>query len=237
VQRPRRAGVESLLESDIPAVAAASPDGSFATADLYHSIESGAYPEWQLWMQTMAPADADKLDFDPLDATKARPRPCGLPRGPASRACPRMSCTAGPCSGSRCRRLRQPGPLGASPHVKEYLGLQRRAPTSQGVVIEKPCVRACLRQGATAGPVPRLHSPSRREPARRPRADVAGGTVPARARGLHGPEPEPRQLLQRQRAAGAVAGPCRARRPHPCRPSAMCCFPLYVLDSMRSNSQ
>ena len=75
VQRPRRAGVESLLDSDIPAVAAASPDGSFATADLYHSIESGVYPEWQLWMQTMAPAVADSLDFDPLDATKARPAP------------------------------------------------------------------------------------------------------------------------------------------------------------------
>ncbi len=116
VQRLRRVGVESLLESDIPALAAASPDGSFATADLYNSIESGTYPEWQLWMQTMAPAVADALDFDPLDATKARPRPCGLPCGPASRACPRMppGCASGPCSGSHFCRLRQPGPLGCA---------------------------------------------------------------------------------------------------------------------------
>jgi catalase len=46
---------------------------SHATADLYESIAKGDYPEWQLCIQTMDPADEDRFDFDPLDVTKVWP--------------------------------------------------------------------------------------------------------------------------------------------------------------------
>ncbi len=45
-------------------------DFSHATRDLYEAIESGDYPEWDLYVQTLNPQDMDNFDFDPLDATK-----------------------------------------------------------------------------------------------------------------------------------------------------------------------
>ncbi|WP_338751300.1 catalase [Bacillus sp. FJAT-52991] len=45
-------------------------DFNHATRDLYEAIESGNYPEWDLYVQVLDPADMDKFDFDPLDATK-----------------------------------------------------------------------------------------------------------------------------------------------------------------------
>ncbi|MDV2685825.1 catalase [Alkalihalophilus lindianensis] len=41
-----------------------------ASQDLYEAIEQGDYPEWDLYVQILDPADMDKFDFDPLDATK-----------------------------------------------------------------------------------------------------------------------------------------------------------------------
>ena len=66
-------GEKNLLDSDIPALAAKSPDGAFARQDLVDAIAGGIFPEWYLYIQTLDPADQDKYDFDPLDVTKARP--------------------------------------------------------------------------------------------------------------------------------------------------------------------
>lgn len=44
-----------------------------ATVDLYDSIEDGDFPQWDLCVQTMDPAQENELDFDPLDATKTWP--------------------------------------------------------------------------------------------------------------------------------------------------------------------
>ncbi|RKD73310.1 catalase [Sinobaca qinghaiensis] len=41
-----------------------------ATDDLYNAIEEGNFPEWDLYVQILDPADIDNFDFDPLDATK-----------------------------------------------------------------------------------------------------------------------------------------------------------------------
>ena len=67
------AGEKNLLDADIPAIAAKSPDGAFARQDLVDAIAGGNFPEWYLYIQTLDPADQDKYDFDPLDPTKVRP--------------------------------------------------------------------------------------------------------------------------------------------------------------------
>lgn len=46
---------------------------SHATHDLYNHIAAGKFPEWNLQIQTMDPADQLNYDFDPLDATKVWP--------------------------------------------------------------------------------------------------------------------------------------------------------------------
>lgn len=43
---------------------------SHATQDLYEAIENGDFPQWDLYVQILDPADLDSFDFDPLDATK-----------------------------------------------------------------------------------------------------------------------------------------------------------------------
>ncbi|WP_059105799.1 catalase [Shouchella shacheensis] len=45
-------------------------DFNHATNDLYQAIEDGDYPEWDLYVQVLDPADLDSFDFHPLDATK-----------------------------------------------------------------------------------------------------------------------------------------------------------------------
>ena len=40
------------------------------THDLYNAIAGGDYPEWTFYVQLLDPEEQDKLDFDPLDATK-----------------------------------------------------------------------------------------------------------------------------------------------------------------------
>ena len=67
-----RTGEKNLLDGDVPALAAKSPDGAFARQDLVDAISSGNFPEWYLYIQTLDPADQDKYDFDPLDPTKVR---------------------------------------------------------------------------------------------------------------------------------------------------------------------
>ena len=83
-------GEKNLLDSDIPALAANSPDGAFARQDLVDAIAGGNFPEWYLYIQTLDPADQDKYDFDPLDVTKVRP------------TCTRMSPQGSPLPVSTC---------------------------------------------------------------------------------------------------------------------------------------
>ncbi len=45
-------------------------DFNHASRDLYEAIERGDYPQWELYVQVLDPADMDSFDFDPLDPTK-----------------------------------------------------------------------------------------------------------------------------------------------------------------------
>lgn len=47
-----------------------SKDFQHATVDLYENIAKGNFPSWDLYIQTMKASDFDKLDYNPLDATK-----------------------------------------------------------------------------------------------------------------------------------------------------------------------
>ena len=47
-----------------------SKDFQYATNDLYTQIREGHYPQWDLYVQFMKALDFDKLDYNPLDATK-----------------------------------------------------------------------------------------------------------------------------------------------------------------------
>lgn len=64
-------GVQNL--SDEEAVTVGGTNASFATTDLFSSIEKGDYPSWTLKIQVMDPKDEDKFEWDPLDATKVWP--------------------------------------------------------------------------------------------------------------------------------------------------------------------
>jgi len=51
----------------------AGQDPDFHRKDLEEAISAGAYPKWKFGIQTIAEADLDKFEFDPLDATKLWP--------------------------------------------------------------------------------------------------------------------------------------------------------------------
>lgn len=61
-------GVKNLSVEEAAAIQA--NDFNHATRDLYEAIERGEFPEWDLYVQILDPADIDNFDFDPLDATK-----------------------------------------------------------------------------------------------------------------------------------------------------------------------
>ncbi|OZI10711.1 catalase [Bacillaceae bacterium SAS-127] len=61
-------GINNLSIEDAATIQ--GEDFNHATRDLYEAIESGNYPEWDLYVQVLDPMDMDKFDFDPLDATK-----------------------------------------------------------------------------------------------------------------------------------------------------------------------
>lgn len=61
-------GVKNLSKAEAAAIQA--KDFNHASRDLYEAIERGDYPEWDLYVQILDPADTDNFDFDPLDATK-----------------------------------------------------------------------------------------------------------------------------------------------------------------------
>ncbi|WP_332691548.1 catalase [Halalkalibacter lacteus] len=61
-------GVKNLSAEEAAKIQA--DNFNHASEDLYEAIENGDYPEWDFYVQILDPADMDKFDFDPLDATK-----------------------------------------------------------------------------------------------------------------------------------------------------------------------
>ena len=64
-------GAHSLAWDETQKIAGKDPD--FNRRDLWESIESGQFPEWELGLQIVEEADADNFDFDLLDPTKIIP--------------------------------------------------------------------------------------------------------------------------------------------------------------------
>jgi catalase len=64
-------GLQSVLWDEAVKISGADPD--FHRRDLWQAIDAGDYPEWELGLQIFSEEDADKFDFDVLDATKLIP--------------------------------------------------------------------------------------------------------------------------------------------------------------------
>ncbi|PYZ92062.1 catalase [Salipaludibacillus keqinensis] len=61
-------GIQNLSEEEAGKIQ--GEDFNHATADIYEAIDSGNFPEWDLYVQFLQPEDLDEYDFNPLDATK-----------------------------------------------------------------------------------------------------------------------------------------------------------------------
>ncbi|MCV7287444.1 catalase [Mycolicibacterium wolinskyi] len=66
-----RLGVHSLLWEECQKIAGTDPD--YNRRDLWDSIESGQYPEWELGVQLVDESDEFNFPFDLLDSTKIIP--------------------------------------------------------------------------------------------------------------------------------------------------------------------
>ncbi|WP_397473405.1 catalase [Pusillimonas sp.] len=64
-------GTHSLVWDEAVKISGADPD--YNRRDLWEAIEAGAYPEWELCVQTFSESDAEKFSFDVLDSTKIVP--------------------------------------------------------------------------------------------------------------------------------------------------------------------
>ena len=64
-------GLQSVVWNEAVKINGADPD--FHRRDLWDSIQSGSFPEWELGLQLFDEAFADKFAFDVLDATKIIP--------------------------------------------------------------------------------------------------------------------------------------------------------------------
>jgi len=64
-------GLQSVLWNEAVKINGADPD--FHRRDLWDSIQSGAFPEWELGLQLFDQKFADKFEFDVLDPTKIIP--------------------------------------------------------------------------------------------------------------------------------------------------------------------
>ena len=64
-------GLASTIWDEAVKIAGADPD--FQRRDLFEAIERGAYPEWELGIQTFDEKFADSLPYDVLDSTKLIP--------------------------------------------------------------------------------------------------------------------------------------------------------------------
>ncbi|MEK4648589.1 catalase [Exiguobacterium sp. FSL W8-0210] len=63
-----KAGIHNLSAEEATEIQ--GKDFNHASNDTFQAIEDGDYPEWDLFVQVLDPADVDQFDFDPLDATK-----------------------------------------------------------------------------------------------------------------------------------------------------------------------
>jgi len=61
-------GIKNLTSKEAAEIQA--KDFSHATNDMYENIAAGNYPKWDLYIKTLKPSELDKLDYNPLDATK-----------------------------------------------------------------------------------------------------------------------------------------------------------------------
>ncbi len=68
--KPRQ-GVQSVVWNEALKLNGADPD--FHRRDMWNSIQSGDYPEWELGLQVFDQKFADEFEFDVLDATKIIP--------------------------------------------------------------------------------------------------------------------------------------------------------------------
>ncbi|MBU0868206.1 MAG: catalase [Alphaproteobacteria bacterium] len=68
--KPRQ-GLQSVLWNEAVKINGADPD--FHRRDLWTAIEAGDFPQWDLGVQLFTQEQADKFDFDHLDATKLIP--------------------------------------------------------------------------------------------------------------------------------------------------------------------
>ena len=75
-------GLQSVAWNEAVKINGADPD--FHRRDLWESIKSGAFPEWELQIQLFDQEFADNFDFDILDATKIIPEEI-LPPVPVGR--------------------------------------------------------------------------------------------------------------------------------------------------------
>jgi catalase len=64
-------GTQSTCWDEAVKIAGADPD--YHRRDLFESIDTGAFPEWEFGVQLLSQAEADALPFDILDATKLIP--------------------------------------------------------------------------------------------------------------------------------------------------------------------
>lgn len=61
-------GIKNLTSEEAAKIQA--KDFSHATNDMYDNISAGNYPKWDLYIKTLKVSDFNKLDYNPLDATK-----------------------------------------------------------------------------------------------------------------------------------------------------------------------
>jgi len=64
-------GLHNILGKDV--ATSIGVDWNLMSNDLYGAVKAGNFPKWDLYIQTLSPADLDKFDFDPLDDTKEWP--------------------------------------------------------------------------------------------------------------------------------------------------------------------
>jgi catalase len=64
-------GAQSVVWDEAVKINGADPD--FHRRDLWNAIDSGDFPEWEFCLQTFSQAEADRFEFDVLDATKLVP--------------------------------------------------------------------------------------------------------------------------------------------------------------------
>jgi catalase len=64
-------GIKNLMAADAEVLAGSDPD--YAQRDLFHSIEKGNFPKWNVKIQVMPESEVDKFKFNPFDLTKVWP--------------------------------------------------------------------------------------------------------------------------------------------------------------------